>query len=132
MKKIALFVDVDNTVISAEQFECILDEINKSGSIVYGKVYGAIDRKNKEIIEKVTNLGFDMAPLMRIKKRGSKVFDNRIFVDVMEMVVANEKIDSVAVVCYPADMVPLFAKLREYGIEIMALPNLDKEKLIFC
>lgn len=49
----------------------------------------------------------------------------------METVVANEKIDTIAVACAPADLVPLFSKLREYGVSIMSLDNLDKESSFF-
>lgn len=131
MKKIALFVDVDNLGLSGESFRDIFDDVNSAGRIVYGKIYGVIDRKHKEIIDLIVNRGYDMAPPMRIKKRGSKVFDNRLLVDIMEIVVANEKIDTIAVACAPADMVPLFSKLREYGISVMSLDNLDKESMFF-
>ncbi|MEG1710189.1 MAG: NYN domain-containing protein [Clostridia bacterium] len=131
MKRIALFVDVDNTALTTEQFQMLLNEVNESGSIVYGKIYGAVDRKHKEIIDIITNFGYDMAPPVRIKKRGSKIFDTRIFLDVMEMVCANNNIDAVTIVSCPTDLVPLFSKLREYGISIMSLNNLDKESSYF-
>ncbi len=131
MGKIAMFVDVDNLGLSAKQFKEITDYVSSAGKVVYGKIYGVIDRKNKEIIDCIVNRGYDMAPPMRVKKRGSKVFDNRILVDVMEIVVANEKIDTVAIVCAPSDLVPLFSKLREYGVSIMAMDNLDKESMFF-
>jgi len=131
MKKIALFVDVDNLVLSNAAFKEIFEEVNASGRVVYGKVYGVIDRKHKSILDVITNYGYDMAPPMRIKKRGSKVFDHRILVDVMEMVVANDKIDTVAIACAPFDLVPLFAKLREYGVSVMTLDNLDGESRFF-
>lgn len=131
MRKIAMFVDVDNLGLSGRQFKEIFDDVNSAGKIVYGKIYGVIDRKHKEIIDLIVNRGYDMAPPMRVKKRGSKVFDNRILIDVMETVVANEKIDTIAVACAPADLVPLFSKLREYGVSIMSLDNLDKESSFF-
>lgn len=109
MRKIAMFVDVDNLGLSGRQFKEIFDDVNSAGKIVYGKIYGVIDRKHKEIIDLIVNRGYDMAPPMRVKKRGSKVFDNRILIDVMETVVANEKIDTIAVACAPADLVPLFS-----------------------
>ena len=51
MRKIALFIDIDNTALTVEQFDNVIDQIFNSGSVLYGKIYGAVDRKHKEIIE---------------------------------------------------------------------------------
>ena len=131
MRKIALFIDIDNTALTVEQFDNVIDQIFNSGSVLYGKIYGAVDRKHKEIIEFAQSKGFDMAPVMRVKKRGSRVLDPRILLDALEMTVTNNNIDAVAIVCAPGDMVPLFAKLREYGVYIMANGDLDEESLYF-
>ena len=131
MRKIALFIDIDNTALTVEQFDNIIDQIFNSGSVLYGKIYGAVDRKHKEIIEFAQSKGFDMAPVMRVKKRGSRVLDPRVLLDALEMTVTNNNIDAVAIVCAPGDMVPLFAKLREYGVYIMANGDLDEESLYF-
>lgn len=131
MRKIALFIDIDNTALTVEQFDNVIDQIFNSGSVLYGKIYGAVDRKHKEIIEFTQSKGFDMAPVMRVKKRGSRVLDPRVLLDALEMTVTNNNIDAVAIVCAPGDMVPLFAKLREYGVYIMANGDLDEESLYF-
>ena len=131
MRKIALFIDIDNTALTVEQFDNVIDQIFNSGSVLYGKIYGAVDRKHKEIIEFAQSKGFDMAPVMRVKKRGSRVLDPRVLLDALEMTVTNNNIDAVAIVCAPGDMVPLFAKLREYGVYIMANGDLDEESLYF-
>ena len=67
MRKIAMFVDVDNLGLSGRQFKEIFDDVNSAGKIVYGKIYGVIDRKHKEIIDLIVNRGYDMAPPMRVK-----------------------------------------------------------------
>lgn len=131
MRKIALFIDIDNTALTVEQFDNVIDQIFNSGSVLYGKIYGAVDRKHKEIIEFAQSKGFDTAPVMRVKKRGSRVLDPRVLLDALEMTVTNNNIDAVAIVCAPGDMVPLFAKLREYGVYIMANGDLDEESLYF-
>ena len=131
MRKIALFIDIDNTALTVEQFDNVIDQIFNSGSVLYGKIYGAVDRKHKEIIEFAQSKGFDMAPVMRVKKRGSRVLDPRVLLDALEMTVTNNNIDAVAIVCAPGDMVPLLAKLREYGVYIMANGDLDEESLYF-
>ena len=75
---IALFADADNCGLEYSHFDNTLFQLNEMGNVVYGKIYGVSDRKHKEIINDINKFGFDMAPVMRVKKRGSKVFDNRI------------------------------------------------------
>mgnify|MGYP000756919823 FL=1 len=72
-----------------------------------------------------------MAPVMRVKKRGSKVFDNRILIDVMDEVLSNGNIDAVCIVAARADMVPLYSRLHKLGVKIVALDNVDDESLAF-
>lgn len=131
MKKIALFIDIDNAALTVEHFDNVVRQVYDAGEVLYGKIYGLSDRKHKEVTEFAQARAFDIAPVMRLKKRGSKILDNRILIDIMEMVANNSNIDTVAVVCAPGDLVPLFAKLREYGICIMAPGDLDKESLYF-
>ena len=83
---IALFADADNCGLEYSHFDNTLFQLNEMGNVVYGKIYGVSDRKHKEIINDINKFGFDMAPVMRVKKRGSKVFDNRILIDVMDEV----------------------------------------------
>lgn len=130
-KKIALYIDVDNLGISATEYNNALTELKKRGEIVYGKVYGASERKHKEIIESINANGFDIATVMRVKKRGAKVFDNRIIVDVMESVLQNTTIDTVAIIACPTDLVWLYRKLHSYNIGIIALDNNDEENSDF-
>lgn len=126
-KKIAFFMDVDNVAVEKEQFQSALYQLDQAGEVVYGKVYGLTDRKHKEIDCSVLSKGYESCPPMRVKKRGTKVFDNRIVVDIMEKVLQNNTIDTVAIFAAPADLTWLYAKLRSYGISIMALDNNDEE-----
>ena len=87
--------------------------------------------RHKEIINDINKFGFDMAPVMRVKKRGSKVFDNRILIDVMDEVLSNGNIDAVCIVAARADMVPLYSRLHKLGVKIVALDNVDDESLAF-
>ncbi|MDD4291470.1 MAG: NYN domain-containing protein [Clostridia bacterium] len=131
MQRIALFVDVDNTALELEEFTSLIECVAEEGNIAYGKLYGVVDRKNREIIDYAVEKGYDIAPPMRIKKRGSRIYDSRITVDVMDTVCNNSSIDIVAIIAAPADMIPLFAKLHEYGIGIMAQNTLDEQSMFF-
>lgn len=128
---IALFADVDNCGLEYSHFDNTLFQLKEMGDVVYGKIYGISDRKHKEIINDINKFGFDMAPVMRVKKRGSKVFDNRILIDVMDVVLSNSNIDAVCVVAARADMVPLYSRLHKLGVKIIALDNVDDESLAF-
>ncbi len=128
---IALFADADNCGLEYSHFDNTLFQLNEMGNVVYGKIYGVSDRKHKEIINDINKFGFDMAPVMRVKKRGSKVFDNRILIDVMDEVLSNSNIDAVCIVAAKADMVPLYSRLHKLGVKIVALDNVDDESLAF-
>ena len=116
---IALFADADNCGLEYSHFDNTLFQLNEMGNVVYGKIYGVSDRKHKEIINDINKFGFDMAPVMRVKKRGSKVFDNRILIDVMDEVLSNGNIDAVCIVAARADMA--VRGLDEYGHAYAAL-----------
>ena len=128
---IALFADADNCGLEYSHFDNTLFQLNEMGNVVYGKIYGVSDRKHKEIINDINKFGFDMAPVMRVKKRGSKVFDNRILIDVMDEVLSNGNIDAVCIVAARADIVPLYSRLHKLGVKIVALDNVDDESLAF-
>ncbi|MEG1527589.1 MAG: NYN domain-containing protein [Clostridia bacterium] len=126
-RKIALFIDVDNLGISETEYNNALTQLDKLGDILYGKAYGVSDKKHKAIIDSVLARGFDMCSVMRIKKRGAKVFDNRIIVDCLAEVLQNNNIDTVAILAAPADSISLYSKLKSFNISIIALDNNDEE-----
>jgi hypothetical protein len=130
-KNVALFIDVDNCSLDFNHFENAVNYIKEANNLIYGKVYGVSDKKNKEIIESVAKLGFDTACPMRKTKRGAKMFDSRIVVDVMDTILSLGHIDAVCVIAAPADMVYFYSKLRAYGISIMATDNVDDDSLAF-
>ncbi len=130
-KNIAAFIDVDNAGLEFVHYENAVNQINEMGEVLYGKLYGVSDKKHKEIIAAAENCGYDTALTMRVKKRGQKVFDNRIAVDIVETVVSNNTIDAVAIVAAPADMVYLYRFLRRYGVKIIACDNVDEESAAF-
>ena len=129
-KRIAMFVDVDNCALEYIHYENVLSQVKAEGDILYGKLYGVSDKKHKEIIADAEVNGFETCHAMRIKKRGAKVYDNRITLDVVNTVFTTE-VDAVAIVCAPADMVYLYSFLRKNGIEILACDNGDEPSMGF-
>ena len=126
-KTIAVFMDVDNCALSYDNYKNALEQICQMGKVVSCKLYGISDRRHRDIIADANDNGYDLALAMRVKKRNSRVFDNRILVDVVEKVVSNNQVDAVAVVCAPADMVYLYRFLKKREVAVIALDNADED-----
>lgn len=128
-RKIAMFIDVDNTEMDFEQYKSAVDQVASMGEIVCATVYGASERKQKGIIDAAKQSGFSVQLPARMRKRIRKVFDDRIYVDVVDLVAHSANIDTVAVVAYPADMVYLFSYLRRLGLQVVGSDALDEAGL---
>ena len=124
---IAFFIDVDNCGLTNEQCAELINKLESRGRVLCGKVYGAGLRKHKDIYEHARNNGYVMESPMRIKRRGRKDFDNRIFVDVIDAVRKAPSIKLVCIVAQPTDLVHLYTYLKGYDIRILALANGDVE-----
>ena len=130
--RIALFVDIDNMPLNKEHIDNLISQLEKSGEIVFAKFYGVTDRRHRDIICDAVARGFESVPPVNPKKRGSiKVFDNRILVDLCEMVFTGVAINTVSIVAYPINHVQLFAKLKLKDIAIYGCDNLDDDSLKF-
>ncbi|MCH5152136.1 MAG: NYN domain-containing protein [Clostridiales bacterium] len=125
-RNIAFFIDVDNVGLTSKQYADIIGQLNAMGSILCGKVYGAGDRKHKEIYADADLRGYKMERPMRIKRRGRKDFDARIFVDVVDALHRAPAIDAVCIIAEPTDLVYLYGYLHARGIKIVALNNVDE------
>lgn len=126
-KNVAFFIDVDNLGLTMEQYDNVVAQLEKFGKISFGKIYGARERKHMQLIDLATQKGFRVERSMRIKRRGRKEFDNRIFVDVVETVLQARNVDAVCIVAEPTDMVYLYSFLRSHGVSVIALDNADDE-----
>ena len=124
-KNIALFIDVDNCALNTETYNNAIEEIKERGKIVYGKVYGLSDRRHNAIIAIANNYGFDTTTVMRNKRRGRRDFDQRMFIDVMEIVLNYNHIDAVAIVAPSTEMDYFYSKLHQFGVNVIALDNVD-------
>ena len=130
-RNIAFFIDVDNVGLSSENFANIIEQLSAMGSILTGKIYGAGERKHKEIYAAADTHGYRMERPMRIKRRGRKEFDARIFVDVVDAVSRTPALDAVCIVAQGTDLVYLYSYLRAHGIKIVALNNVDEASSAF-
>lgn len=125
-RHIAFFIDVDNVSLSSDDYTNVLAQLSDMGSIMLGKIYGAGERKHKEIYADADAHGYRIERPMRNKRRGRKDFDSRIFVDVVDAVNKAPAIDAVCIVAEPCDMVYLYSYLHGRGIKIIALDNTDE------
>lgn len=128
-RKIAVFVDVDNALLEYQHYDNVIQQLRSMGEIVCGTVYGASERKHKKVICDAKNNGFAIQLPSRTRRRVRKVFDDRIFVDVTDLISHNSNIDTVAIVSHPADLVYLFSYLRRAGIQVVSTDDLDEQSL---
>lgn len=124
-RNIAFFIDVDNMNMSCEHYFNVMQQLQRMGNILFGKVYGVGERKHKEIIADLDAKGFKAERAMRVKHRGKKEFDSRIFVDVVETVCNARTVDAVCIIAQPTDMVYLYGYLHAHGVKIVACDNGD-------
>ncbi|MCM1533974.1 MAG: NYN domain-containing protein [Corallococcus sp.] len=118
-KNIAFFIDVDNVGLTSENYDNILAQLESMGNILTGKIYGAKERKHKGIFQSAEVKGYKVERPMRIKRRGRKDFDSRIFVDVVDTVCKAPSIDAVCIVTASCDLVYLYSYLHGKGIKIV-------------
>lgn len=130
-RHIAFFIDVDNVALKSENYFNVMDQLNSMGTVLFGKIYGAGERKHKEIYADAALRGYKTERPMRIKRRGRKEFDSRIFVDVVDSLQRAPAIDAVCIVACPTDLVYLYSYLRSRGIKIIALDNADDASCSF-
>ena len=125
-KNIAFFIDVDNVDLTTDNYDGILAQLEGMGTILIGKVYGAKERKHKGIYESAETKGYKVERTMRIKRRGRRDFDSRIFVDVVDAVCKAPAIDAVCVITASCDLVYLYGYLHGKGIKIISSEENEK------
>ena len=83
-RNIAFFIDVDNVGLKSDNYANVIEQLQGMGTILSGKIYGAGERKHKEIYADAELHGYRIERPMRVKRRGRKDFDPRIYVDVVD------------------------------------------------
>lgn len=126
-RNIAFFIDLYNTELSAQHYNNIVSQLEEMGQVISGTVYGATERTHKDVLAQADARGYTV--VRGARKRGRKTFDNRIIVDVVDKVNHSRGIDTVCIVALPADMVYLYAYLRERGIKVVSLNNGDENTM---
>ena len=126
-RNIAFFIDLYNTELTVQHYENIIAQLGDMGQIISGTIYGATERTHKEVLAQADDRGYTV--VRGARKRGRKTFDNRIIVDVVDKINHSRGIDTVCIVALPADMVYLYAYLRERGIKIVSLNNGDENTM---
>lgn len=119
-RNIAFFIDVDNVDLTSENFESIIAQLEGMGQIYTGKVYGAKERKHKAIYDQAEVKGYKVERPMRMKRRGRRDFDSRIFVDVTDTVCRAPSIDAVCIITASCDLVYLYSYLHGKGIKVIS------------
>ncbi len=119
-RNIAFFIDVDNVDLTSENYDNIIAQLEGMGEIFFGKIYGAKERKHKEIYAGAELKGYKIERPMRIKRRGRKDFDSRIFVDVVDTVCRAPSVNAVCVITASCDLVYLYSYLHGKGIKIIS------------
>lgn len=125
-RKIAVFIDVDNTEMDFAEYQNAMQQVGAMGEIVCATVYGASERKQKGVIDDAKQKGYAIQLPSRTRRRVRKVFDDRIWVDVTDLVAHNANVDTIAVVAIPTDMVYLFSYLRRLGLCVVGVDGLDQ------
>ncbi|MBR4270483.1 MAG: NYN domain-containing protein [Clostridia bacterium] len=120
---IALLIDIDNAKISLPVFQDIVDQIERTGHLVYCKVYGFNERKHINFGEVIEKYGFDSTPTMRYKKRSKSQLDSRILIDAVSMIYTKPFIDTFAIVAGVGDLVPLLSFLKSNGKKLMTIAS---------
>ncbi len=123
-RKIAFFIDLYNTELLSDNYKGIVEQVSAMGEILCGTIYGASERSHREVLADAQAKGYRTLRTQRV--RGRKVFDNRIFVDVVDRLSKTDEIDTVCIIAKATDMVYLYTYLRERGIKIIALNNSDE------
>lgn len=130
-RNIAFFIDVDGLRLTTENYNEAISQLENMGTIIHGKLYGCGERKHKAICKEADLKGYRLERVKRVKRRGRREFDNRIFVDVVDAVCNAPAIDAVCIASPTCDMVYLYSYLRGRGIKIIALDNNDQANMGF-
>lgn len=130
-RNIAFFIDIDGLRLTTENYLQAVSQLESMGTIIYGKLYGCGERKHKAICKEADLKGYRLERVKRVKRRGRREFDNRIFVDAVDAVCTTPAIDAVCIASPTCDMVYLYSYLRGRGIKIIALNNNDEANTNF-
>ncbi|MCD6318153.1 NYN domain-containing protein [Candidatus Aerophobetes bacterium] len=135
MKKVAIFIDHENLVHSSEKvigekynIEVLLEEANKEGRVIIGKVYvpflpdsfkrnSYLYNFHKNGIDPVYTPSYEQSNNGEVKSLG----DPMLICDVMQSLYEYPQIDVFVICSGDKDMVPLIRKLAQMGKEVLVI-----------
>lgn len=130
IEKIALFIDYDNTCRNADpriDFDLIKRFLSDKGLFVFGKVYFNYDKDTLGgFIHKLWEFNMEAVycptfPRHEVNSESKSIADPRIIIDIMETLLKNETITTIALMTGDKDFIPLVRKIREYGKKLILI-----------
>jgi|GEM_PF-2865145 len=123
---VAAFIDLENTNASPDNILEILTNLDRKGSIIYGKIYGYTDDKVDDFEELVSERRFETIGRSRFKSDDTSVVDTRLVVDCMNFA-ERHGADFIFVWTGVGDLIPLFTRIVQSGCKTITvdLPEFD-------
>ena len=122
--RLAMFIDVENVGISRENLLEILFYANGKYQIEICKLYGFSDETLPGIRDIANEYNVVTVGRMKFKQAGMNCLDSRLLIDAYECALNNRgKIDMIFLWCYPCDLVDLFKKIIDLGINTATIDN---------
>lgn len=123
---IAVFIDVDNTNMSRDNFLEVFSLLRTQGVVTYGKLYGYRGGKDLEFDEIIAEYRLETVGLMRFKFNEASVVDPRLVIDAMAAA-DSRRYDAIFVWAGVGDLMNLFAHIKQRGRRVITvdLPAFD-------
>jgi len=122
--RIAMFIDVDNVGISRENLLEIIFYANGKYQIDQCRLYGFSEDTLPGIREIASEYNVETIGKMKFKQTGVNCLDSRLLIDAYECALNNrQKIDMIFLWCYPCDLLELFEKIRNLGVNTATIDN---------
>ena len=125
MKNIAVFIDADN--VNPNDIQKIMYDIGTRGTIIIRRVYGDWSQPNLSAYrDRSIELGLKRVQCDRIARKNST--DIRLAIDVMNVLLTNDKIDIFCIVSSDADYVHLSEPISVSGKTAMCVGSITANK----
>ncbi len=132
MERIALFIDYDNTCREKRiDFQAIKNYLSNKGIFIFGRTYFKFDsERTKGFLYKLWewNIQPIYSPVFgkeEINNNSKSLADPMIIIDIMETLLKNDNITTIALMSGDKDFVPVIRKIMEYGKKVILIypPN---------
>jgi len=123
---IAVFIDVDNTNMSRDNFLEVFSLLRNQGVVTYGKLYGYRGGRDIEFDEIIAEYRLETVGMMRYKFGEASCVDPRLVID--SMAAADSRLyDAIFIWAGVGDMMNVFAHIKQRGRKVITvdLPAFD-------